>query len=189
MRSRFTEKMLRPLLICAITVMSVLSLTSCGEQEKSTLDIYRDEMTAFYNELSEINTGINAIDPSSETATVVLMEQLDRLNAAFTRMSRIDVPAEFAVMGNMPQEAADYMDKAVNSYHDAYDGTFDAEAEQLAGEYYERANIRARYMLAILHGDTEDFEQESSTPALSSQEPGSERLPAPSPSVRSDTHA
>ena len=133
----------------------ILVLSGCGKKKEDKLADYCDQMTRFYDQVAEINDTINGIDPDRADASEELLSALDRLNGIFSDMSEYEVPEEFAAMGDLPQEAASYMDKAVTSYHEAYGGEYDEAAEYLAGEYYERANIRIRYMLSILHGDSE----------------------------------
>lgn len=142
----------------------LLLVAGCGSKEKDPLDTYREEMETFYADVARIDTAIDAIDADSEDAPAALLGYLDELRDSFDKMAQVEVPEEFAAMGDLPQEASDYMDRAVAAYHEAYDEAFDEEAEALAEQYYERANIRIRYMLAILHGDTEEIEQELTGP-------------------------
>lgn len=138
-----------------IAILITFLLTACGKKSDDALETYCSQMTAFYDRVAEIDEGINAIDPDRNTAADDLLKELDELNDLFSEMAEYEVPEEFSAMGDLPQEAAEYMDKAVTSYHNAYDGEYDEAAEYLAGEYYERANIRIRYMLSILHGENE----------------------------------
>ncbi len=134
--------------------MFALCLCACSESEDS-LSLYRESMESFYTTVSDIDDRINAIDPESEDASDTLLTELDRLEQAFDDMAQVEIPEEFSMIGELPDEAASYMERAVAAYHSAYDGEFDAEAEALASQYYERANVRIRYMLAILHGEEE----------------------------------
>ncbi|MBR5116386.1 MAG: hypothetical protein IK096_04905 [Lachnospiraceae bacterium] len=138
-----------------IAALLTLTLTACGKKKEDLLTEYCDRMTQFYDRVAEIDDAINGIDPDSTDASGELLSELDQLNGLFAEMAKYEVPEEFSAIGDLPQEAAEYMDKAVTSYHSAYDGEFDEAAEYLAGEYYERANIRIRYMLSILHGENE----------------------------------
>ncbi len=151
----------KPLTLAVGFFVALALLAGCGKQEADPLEEYRASMENFYTQVSEIDRAIDAIDPESENAAQTLLNELDRLKIAFDEMAAVETPEEFAGMGDLPAEAAEYMDKAVTAYHDAYDGEFDEEAESLAGQFYERANVRIRYMLAILHGEADAVEEES----------------------------
>jgi hypothetical protein len=68
-------------------------------------------------------------------------------------MASYDVPKEFKAAEALADEAADNMTKAALSYHEAYDGDFNADAESTASQYYERAFVRIQYIVTILHGE------------------------------------
>ncbi len=139
-------------LFCIFMAASVV-LTGCGKKSSEGLDTYRDKMTSFYDMLSYLNKSINAIDPDSETAKDELLGYLDEMNNAYSSMAACEVPEEFSGIADIAVEAADYMQKADEYYHMAYDGTFDENSESLASQYYERANSRAMVMLQVLHGE------------------------------------
>ncbi|MBR4530507.1 MAG: hypothetical protein IKO80_09560 [Lachnospiraceae bacterium] len=145
--------------LAAVSLMLMFT-AGCGDQTPDPLDVYCEEMDAFYTEVGEIDGLINGIDPDSPDATEEFLTQMDRLDALFTEMSGVEIPEEFETMEDLPAEAADYMTKAVAAFHDAYDGDFDENAESLARQYYDRANIRIRYMLAILHDDADMISEE-----------------------------
>ena len=81
------------------------------------------------------------------------MGYLDQMNDTYKAMGDLKVPNEFSGIADLATEAKDYMQKANDCYHKAYDGEFDEESLSLASQYYERANKRAFIMLQVLHGE------------------------------------
>lgn len=128
-------------------------LTGCGKKSSEQLETYKDKMTSFYDMLSYLNKSINSIDTDSETAKDELLGYLDEMNKAYDSMAKAEVPEEFSSISDIAVEAADYMRKADEYYHMAYDGAFDENSESLASQYYERANSRAMVILQVLHGE------------------------------------
>ena len=68
-------------------------------------------------------------------------------------MAAVEIPEEFDSISEIAVEAADYMQMANETYHEAYDGDFDEDQEMLAAQYYQRANSRVMVMLQVLHGE------------------------------------
>ena len=88
---------------------------------------------------------------------------LDGLEGRFAWMASLTVPEEFAVIEPLAIQAGEYMESAVSLFHQAYESEpFDNAAAEAAHEYYERANKRAIYIIAILHGELpmEETEEE-----------------------------
>ncbi len=134
-------------------------ISGCGSQNTDPeLEAYKASMTAFYDELSYYDSSINAIDPESESARTELLGYLDQMKNSYRAMAELKVPEEFSAIADLAVEAADYMDKANESYHMAYDNEFDEDSEMLAFQYYERADNRAKVMLMILHGEVPEGE-------------------------------
>lgn len=137
-----------------LPVLSIAVLCGCGKSSNSaSLDEYKASMEDFYSKLSYYDSSINAIDPDSETAGQELLGYLDEMNSTYSEMAAISVPEEFSGIADIAVEAADYMQKANEFYHQAYDSDFDSDSEALARQYYERANNRAFVMLQVLHGE------------------------------------
>ena len=135
-----------------VTAMMILCC-GCGNKADGSLGEYKDSMTEFYNKLSYYDASINGIDSDSEDAKTQLLGYLDEMNATYKTMAAISIPEQFDSISEIAVEAADYMQMANECYHLAYDGTFDEDNEQLAGQYYQRANSRAMVMLQVLHGE------------------------------------
>ena len=141
---------------CFLTIIMtvlVFALTGCGQKGSAELDDYKASMTEFYDKLSSLDDSMNNIDTSSDTAKYELLGYLDEMNEAYKMMAAIAIPEEFSGISDIAAEAADYMQMANESYHQAYDGVFDEDSEMLASQYYERANNRVNVMLQVLHGE------------------------------------
>ncbi|MCR4902895.1 MAG: hypothetical protein K6A23_08550 [Butyrivibrio sp.] len=151
-----------------ITVLFLLStfipalLSGCGK-DTTELDTYKSNMEVFFTTISNLNTSINSIDATSEDASSELLGYLDQMNEAFQQMASYEIPEEFSSIESLATESAEYMEKAVSTYHEAYDGEFDENSENLAGQYYERANNRVQYMIQIFHGEVPSGEGVSVT--------------------------
>lgn len=135
------------LLLCLMTLSA-----GCGTDEE--LERYKTDMEAFYSDIYEYDAVINSIDVNSDTAVEELLSALDGLEERFTWMASLPVPEEFASARTLAADAGEYMSTAVALYHQAYESVpFDSTLAMTAKEYYDRANKRAVYILAVLHGD------------------------------------
>ena len=142
----------------AIVLISAVLLTSCQDAKRTELQLYKDNMTAFFENITALNTSINAIDKNAGDATDSLLSCLDALNQEFATLSTFPVPDEFSSISDMTVDAADSMQKAVELYHKAYDGAYDAAAEADAYSYYERANRCIRVIRQVLNGEEPSVE-------------------------------
>ncbi len=144
------------LLLTLFLSIALLTLTGCGKENKA-LNIYKEEMTNFCNDIKEQNDIINAIDPSSESATDDLLTALDTLNEKFTILSEMTVPEQFSSIESLADEAGSYMSDAVTMYHEAFEAEeFDPATLEAANENYERAIKRVQYIGDILMGNMPD---------------------------------
>ena len=145
--------------VLCIAIASVcLIMTGCGNKENPELEAYRESMTSFYDKLGEYDSKINALDPDDEAAKLQLLDLLDEMNETYAAMAQTPVPEQFSGIADISLEAADYMQKANEFYHMAYDNEFDSDSEMLASQYYERANNRAQVILQVLHGEVPEGE-------------------------------
>jgi hypothetical protein len=140
-------------MVLACSVLMASMLFGCGKKDNAALGEYKENITAFYNKLSYYNEEINSIDPDAEDATTQLLSLMDQMNEAYKNMASTQIPEEFESISDISREAAEYMQSANEYYHLAYDGEFDEENEELARQYYERANSRVMVMLKVLHGE------------------------------------
>ena len=142
--------------ICVLLVLMLVLAGCTGRNEE--LNTYKDKMERFFGVISLYDENMNAIDPMAEDAEETLLYNLDNMDRAFTEMATYEIPEEFSMLGELPAEAAFYMSEAVKGYHLAYDGDYDAEAEQKAKDLYDRANRRLQYIITILHGEIPEGE-------------------------------
>lgn len=143
---------------CITLAATCLIISGCGKQNDPELEAYKESMTSFYDKLSEYDSQINALDPDDEAAKLQLLDLLDEMNESYKAMAETPVPDQFSGIADISVEAADYMQKADEFYHMAYDNEFDSDSEMLASQYYERANSRAQVILQVLHGQVPEGE-------------------------------
>ena len=145
-------------LFCITALLSCIFVTGCGKNDDPELEAYKESMTLFYQNLAAYDDQINALDPDDEAAKLQLLDILDQMNESYKTMSETTVPDQFSGIADISVEAADYMQKADEFYHMAYDNEFDSDSEMLAAQYYERANSRAQVILQVLHGEVPEGE-------------------------------
>lgn len=139
------------ILLFTVLSLSIFMLTGCNDD--SELNKYQRQVEDFYEELSERNDTINAINSDTQAASAELLDELDKVNAAFKEFANVKVPREYASVESLADEAATLMDEAVTQYHKAFAGEtindFDAA---MAYEKYCRAIVRINYIGDILQG-------------------------------------
>ena len=135
----------------------MLCLTGCGQDE--ALEIYKADMETFFSNISEINDNMNSIDVSEDGYVTRILEYLDELDEEVAWMAELEVPEEFSAVDSLADEASENMAQAVSYYHVAYEGEeYDANMEEAAHEYYNRANTIIQYIITILHGEIPEGE-------------------------------
>ncbi|MCR4595510.1 MAG: hypothetical protein K5673_01880 [Lachnospiraceae bacterium] len=137
-----------------MTVALMLSwvLSGCGKD--TALEEYKESMETYYDQVAEIDAGINSIDPQSDIDGAQLLGYLDRLDTITSDMAQLQVPEQFQIVESLAIEASDNMSKSVILYHQLYDSPeYNEDVASGAYEYYERANLRIRYIREILHGE------------------------------------
>lgn len=138
------------ILLCTFTVL--LMLTGCGKNKD--IEIYKTNMTQFFENINILNDSINNLDPESENVSQELLPLLDSLEQSFTQMASLEVPEDFPGVAELAQDADKYMTEAVSYYHQAYEnGEYDKTAADIAYQNYQVANKRLQYIIQILHGD------------------------------------
>ena len=142
-----TALLLTTLLTCTFL------LTGCGEDKELTQ--FKKDMDNFCTKISEIDTSINGIDADSDNAVEELLTHLDELKVTFNEFAKFDFPEEFDYLESIAQEASDYMDTAVSSYHDAYSNdSYNEYTAEYAQGNYSRAYKRIQIIISFLHGET-----------------------------------
>lgn len=141
-------------------MLSAILMTGCGEDKE--LSTFRESFEEFCNDVAEIDSSINNIDPNTETAPTEVLTLLDQLEVEFQELAALDVPEEFAYLTDLADEASENMSLAVDNYHTAFESDpHDAYASNIASQYYERAYKRIQYMITFLHGEVPDDENVS----------------------------
>lgn len=141
-----------------LLILSIMITSLCGCAKNDELEAYKTSMSTFFTEISECNDSMNSIDPNADDAPAQLLANIDKLNESFSVMAALEVPEDFKAVEALADEACDYMTKAAISYHEAYDGDYNADAESTASQYYERAFVRIQYIIKILHGEVPEGE-------------------------------
>ena len=127
-------------------------LTGCGKDV--ALETYKESMENYYDQIVLIDAGINSIDPQSDIDGAQLLGYLDQLDQITAEMAEVEVPKQFSMVESLADEAADNMSQSVALYHQLYgDAEYNEDVASGAYEYYERANLRIRYIRDILHGE------------------------------------
>lgn len=130
----------------------LLIISGCGNDKQ--LEEYKKNMETFYSEISTYDSTINSIDVNSETSVSELLTALDQIAEKFTWMAELPIPEEFSSIETLASEAGEYMTTAVSLFHQAYESEpFDSQTAANAKEYYDRANKRILYILAVLRGE------------------------------------
>lgn len=134
-------------------VCTVLLLTACGRDPE--LVRFQKSIDDFCTKVSEIDTSINSIDPDSDDAVEDLLNCLDELNLTFQSFAKLDFPEEFDYLEDTAKEAGDYMNTAVENFHEAYSGnSYDESIAEYAQGNYNRAYKRIQIIISFLHGKT-----------------------------------
>lgn len=137
----------------SLLLFMILTFVVSGCGKNTELENYKANMNQFFENIRVFDSSINAIDPDSETAVSDLLGLLDSMNTSFAQMASLDVPEGFPGVEELADEASEYMTEAVSYYHQAYEGEYNANLEDVARQNYERANVRFQYIVSILHGD------------------------------------
>lgn len=150
-------------------LLIVCSFCSCGKEstdvvtgtvgKEQKFEMFEMDVNAFCDELVKIDEKINSIDAQSSEAPALLLEQLDILQTRFDTFSKYQFPEEYAYLSDVAVEAKDYVDEAVESYHNAYEAeSFDSALADYADANYERAFKRIYVIMQILRGEEPNVE-------------------------------
>lgn len=135
-----------------LVLLLVLFTTGCGKNQE--IEVYKANMTQFFENIQTIDASINNLNPDSETVSSDLLSLLDSLDKSFQQMASLEVPDGFPGVAELAQDASKYMSEAVSYYHTAYEGAeYDKTSADIAYQNYQIANKRLQYIVQILHGD------------------------------------
>ncbi|MBO5094431.1 MAG: hypothetical protein J6C33_08755 [Lachnospiraceae bacterium] len=163
--------MKKTVLFSALFLLTAV-LAGCGKTDDA-LDEYKSAMTEFTDHIEELVTSIDNIDLESETRTQEMLGYLDEMDAAFTEMSELTVPEQFANIDELADDASANLSQAVALYHEAFDheDDYDPQLIDAALEYYNRAFKRLDYIGTILQGE---LPEDESITIIHADEDGSE---------------
>jgi uncharacterized lipoprotein YehR (DUF1307 family) len=145
--------MKQKIIMLFLAFILIFSLTACGN---NTLATYEINMTEFLKDITNVDNQMNKIDPDSEDAIKEMLECMDAMNKTFKELAEIKVPKEFTSIETLADEAAEYMDMALENYTQAFanPASYDVAKGDLANQYFKRALKRKEYIAIILQGGT-----------------------------------
>ncbi len=139
-----------------ILIISLLCIFMVGCGKDKQLEEYRNNITAFTSDVSDISTKMEQIDTTSDTAVDEVLACLDEMEAQFLVLAEMEVPKEFASVESLADEASEYMSEAVSLYHEIFSAQSTLEDDVLlsaAQENYDRAMKRISYISSLLQGE------------------------------------
>lgn len=150
----------KTILFLSCLCLSALFFTGCGNKQNEELEQYKKDMTTFLNDVTDIVGRIEEIDGNSDSSINELLSCLDEMDESFAQMANLEVPAQFANIEELADEASANLSKSVSMYHQAFDNeeNFDQQYVDAAKEYYNRAFKRIEYIGTILQGELPEGE-------------------------------
>lgn len=148
--------------IVFLLILSIgLLACGCGKKLEDNSDLlkYKNEMTSFFDDLEEMDTEIQKINPESSDSVEKLLNAFDALENDFKKLANIEVPEDFPYNKTLADDAYSYMQQANEYMTQAFeDNDFKQNVFDAAMECYKRANKRVKYIITFLHGETPDDE-------------------------------
>jgi len=142
---------MKKIILLLLTLFS-LCLTGCGKDKQ--LEQYKEDITNFNINISDIATRMDDIDPNSEDAIVDMLNCLSEMQYQFSLLAEMEVPSAFASIDTLADEAADYMTEATSLYGEVFSSTeYPEEKATAALENYNRAMTRLSYISSLLQGE------------------------------------
>jgi hypothetical protein len=142
----------RQLLLLTLITSVMLIMIGCSNEDPFT--VYQRNMESYLTQITYYNDAINAIDPESDNAVAELLQNLTGIAETIREMARFDVPPSFPGVAELADQADELMVEALQLFHEAFAGDFyDDNIGNAANEYYQRANLRLRYIAEILQGN------------------------------------
>lgn len=139
-----------------ILIFALLCLFMAGCGKDKQLEEYRNNITAFTSDVSDISMKMEQIDTTSATAVDEVLSCLEEMEAQFLVLAEMEVPKEFASVESLADEASEYMSEAVSLYHEIFTSQSISEDDVLlsaAQENYDRAMKRISYISSLLQGE------------------------------------
>ena len=153
---------MRKLSFFLICLLLISTLSGCGKDESLTQ--FETDMNQFKENIKKISEEMDAIDPTSDTASQDLLACLTKMNEEFQFLANISVPAKFSNIEQLADDASSYMQASLELYTQAYaNDTYDENLAATASENYSRAMKRVQYISELLQGKVPDGTEVSIT--------------------------
>ncbi len=136
-------------------------LCGCGTKEDPEIVTFRTELDEFTAAVTQLDTQINNINPTSDNAVNELLSYYDLLDTKFMELAEISVPEEYSDVVRLADKASEYMSEAVSYYHTAFESEYlDMDIITLASSYYEKAFTFVNYIGQVLMGADITFQSD-----------------------------
>ena len=151
--------------LAAITLLFtiILTLSGCsgkGGDKHEELTSFRQRVDEFCESIYKIDANINEIDTSSDNYSTTILQNLDALETNFKIFADMDFPSDYDYLEGIADEASDYMNTAVEAFHDVFENNYTEEAMvekyNYANENYERAYKRIKIIITFLNGESSE---------------------------------
>lgn len=145
-----------------VCVAAMLSMTACGTNDNNSAELkeFRNKVDSFCTSISTADTNINAVDTSTDGYEQSILLELDALDVSFRDFAALDFPSDYDYLEPLADEAATYMDTAVENYHDVFENEYsptDLDSKyNYASENYARAYKRIQIIVSFLNGEISD---------------------------------
>lgn len=134
-----------------LTLFSIC-LIGCGKDEQ--LEQYKEDITNFNINISDIATRMDNIDTTAENALTDVLNCLSEMEYQFALLAEMEVPEAFASIDSLADEASEYMTEAVSLYNEVLTAEeYSEETAAAAQENYDRAMTRLSYISSLLQGE------------------------------------
>lgn len=144
-------------ILLILLVLFTLCLAGCGKDEQ--LEQYKEDITNFNINISDIATRMDNIDTTSENAVSDVLSCLGEMEYQFALLAELEVPKAFASIDSLADEASEYMTEAVSLYNEVFTAEeYSEEKAAAAEENYNRAMTRLSYISSLLQGELPEGE-------------------------------
>ena len=129
-----------------------LLLSACGKKEDPQLPKYKESMEAYTNEICNLSSALDSLDPNADDSVEKLLKTVDELAATLHNMAALEVPESYSDAGSIAQEAYNLMNDSAALYHTAYSGdSYDEQSAAQAQQQYlnsmQRVSAIGEYLM------------------------------------------
>lgn len=160
-------------LLTLLVLVSVTLLCGCGnDKDNKAKELYRDELTKYYNEIYMTSVSINNIDTSVSGCEVVLLGYLETMDNSFQGLSNVETPEKYEPLKEISMLAYTSFNNANTIYHEIYSGVnFENFDEYRATEAYSYYNQSMQYLIQIGQSLVADEEANGNVPDITNDTP------------------